>query len=204
MRGMTRASGYLVLVTIGLGLGGCDSESSEMELASPATEAATEVPPAAPEATQPPADLTDPQIAHVAVTANTIDVDMARLAETRTSTESVLAFAETMITDHTAVNEQAAALAQRLGVTPEMNEVSRSLQADAADSQAQLQNLRNAEFDRAYIAREVEYHQAVLDALDNTLIPSTENAELKALLEQVRPAIVAHLERARSIQASLS
>ena len=47
------------------------------------------------------------------------------------------------------------------------------------------------------------YHQAVLDAIDKTLIPNAQNAELKALLVQSRPAFVAHLEHAKQIQASL-
>jgi len=48
----------------------------------------------------------------------------------------------------------------------------------------------------------VAYHQAVLDALDKTLIPNAQNAELKALLEKVRPAFVAHLDMAKKIQSS--
>jgi putative membrane protein len=53
------------------------------------------------------------------------------------------------------------------------------------------------------MAREVEYHQAVLDALDNLLIPGAQNAQLKELLQNVRPAIDAHLTRARALQSSL-
>ena len=50
---------------------------------------------------------------------------------------------------------------------------------------------------------EVAYHQAVLDAVDKTLVPNAKNDELKALLVKVRPAFVAHLEHAKHIQASL-
>jgi putative membrane protein len=53
------------------------------------------------------------------------------------------------------------------------------------------------------VDHEVVYHQAVLDAVDQTLIPSAKNADLKALLVKVRPAFVAHLEHAKQIQASL-
>jgi putative membrane protein len=147
--------------------------------------------------------LTDPQIAHVAVTANSIDVETAHLVESRTTTPRVREFARTMITDHTAVNEQAAALAQRLGVTPEENAVSRSLQADAESARAELEGLSGEEFDRAYIEREVAYHQAVLDALDQTLIPGSTNEELRGLLQQVRPAIAAHLGHARSLNTAV-
>ncbi len=48
------------------------------------------------------------------------------------------------------------------------------------------------------------YHQQVLDAIDKTLIPSAQNAELKGLLVAVRPAFVAHLDHAKSLQASLA
>lgn len=171
----------------------------------PAAESATAAEVAAP--TQPVDDaqaaLTDPEIAHIAVTANTIDIETAELAESRSTTPEVLNFAQTMITDHTAVNEQASALAERLGVTPQDNDVSRSLQADAEAARSELESLNGEAFERAYIDREVAFHQTVLDALDDTLIPGATNAELRGLLEQVRPAIQAHLEHAQDLQSSL-
>jgi hypothetical protein len=48
--------------------------------------------------------LDDAQIAHAAVTANAIDVEMGEIARQRASDERVQEFAERMITDHTAVN----------------------------------------------------------------------------------------------------
>lgn len=148
-------------------------------------------------------ELTDAEVAHVAVTANAIDIDLAMVALERGSSESVKAFARTMVDDHTGVNAQATALAGRLGVTPQTNGVSESLREDADQVKANLQRLSGGEFDRAYIAREVAYHQAVVGAIDEVLIPTTENAELLALLRTVRPAIVAHLERAKQIQGSM-
>jgi len=150
------------------------------------------------------AKVNDAQIAHIAVTANAIDIDMAQLAKSRSSSEAVRQFAQTMITDHTAVNGQAAALAKKLGVTPEENEVSRSLEKGAAEAKSSLESAAGAAFDRAYMEREVGYHEAVLGALDDVLIPGATNAELKALLEKVRPAIAMHLERARAILGGLS
>ena len=102
------------------------------------------------------------------------------------------------------VNKQAVALATKLNVTPEANDVSKQLMAGADENVANLKGLSGAAFDKAYIDHEVAYHQAVLDALDKTLIPNAQNAELKDLLVKVRPAFVAHLDRAKSIQASLT
>jgi putative membrane protein len=108
-----------------------------------------------------------------------------------------------MIRDHTGVNAKAAALAKKLGVTPADNAVSQSLRAGEKTVAAQLSKLSGAAFDRAYMDREVAYHQAVIDAVDQVLVPQTQNAELKALLVQVRPALVAHLEHAKSLRAGL-
>lgn len=146
----------------------------------------------------------DPQIAHIVVTANQIDVDAGKLAESRSQNKEVKAFAKQMVTDHTAVNQQAAALAKKLGVTPQDNDTSRSLKQGAADTAKKLKGLKGAEFDRAYVDNEVAFHQAVLDAIDKVLIPGAQNAELKGLIGKVRPAIQAHLEHARHLQASLS
>jgi putative membrane protein len=148
-------------------------------------------------------DLSDPEVAHVAVTANSIDIELAKFAESRIRNEQVRRFAATMITDHSAVNHQAAALASRLGVTPQDNAVSQSLLKGAAEAQAGIKGLRGIAFDRGYMDREVAYHQAVLDALDRLLIPTTSNADLKKLLEDVRPAIAAHLAHAKKLQGSL-
>jgi putative membrane protein len=148
-------------------------------------------------------DLSDPEVAHVAVTANSIDIELAKLAQPRLRSESVRKFAVTMVTDHSAVNKQAAALATKLGVTPKDNAVSQSLLKGAAEARASLEQPKGSAFDKAYVNREVEYHQAVLDALDGLLIPTTSNAELKKLLVDVRPAIAAHLAHAKQLQSSL-
>ena len=147
--------------------------------------------------------LSDPEVAHVAVTANSIDIDLAKLAQSRTSDRDVKQFATTMITDHSAVNAQATALATKLGVTPKDNAVSQSLLKAAAEARAAIEPLKGKAFDKAYIDREVAYHEAVIDALDKVLVPNTSNAELKQLLVDVRPAFEAHLAHAKKLQGAL-
>lgn len=139
----------------------------------------------------------------MAVTANSIDIDLAKLAQSRTGNHDVKQFATTMIAGHSAVNAQASALATKLGVTPQDNQVSQSLQKGATEARAAIEPREGKAFDKAYIDREVTYHQAVLDALDKLLIPPSSNAELKKLLVDVRPAIAAHLEHAKKLQGTL-
>ena len=147
--------------------------------------------------------VTDAQIAHIVVTANQIDIDAGKLAKTQSTNAEVKKFADTMVTDHTGVNKSATELVTKLKVTPEDNPTSQSLKKDADANLKKLKGLSGATFDKAYIDNEVAYHQAVIDALDKTLIPGAKNAELKALLVKVRPAFVSHLEHAKHLQSSL-
>ena len=145
----------------------------------------------------------DAEIASIVVTANQVDIDAGKLAESKATNPEVKKFGALMVTDHTGVNKSAVALVTKLKVTPQDNATSKSLKDGGEKNVANLKTLSGAAFDKAYVDHEVEYHQAVLDAVDKTLIPSAQNAELKALLVKVRPAFVAHLEHAKKIQASL-
>ena len=191
-------SSLLLAATV---LAACSSKESATadsaalsDTAAPAT-ATTPAAPAAPN---------DAQIAHIAVTANSIDSTAGAMAAQKATSSEVKEFGRSMVRDHGAVNKQAVALATKLGVTPEDNETSRGLKSSADQAATSMQGMSGAAFDRAYIDNEVTYHQTVLDALDNTLIPNAQNAELKALLGQVRPNVAAHLDHAKKIQASLA
>ena len=126
---------------------------------------------------------TDPQIAHIAYTAGTIDVAAGKQALARSHNAAVRSFAREMIRDHQAVNGKALALVKTLHVTPQDNGTSKSLTKAAAAERVKLSHMRGAAFDREYINNEVAYHKTVNGALESTLIPSARNGELKSLLE---------------------
>lgn len=126
---------------------------------------------------------TDAQIAHIAYTAGALDVEAGKQALAISKNPEVRAFAEQMVKDHAAVNEQALALVKKLKVTPEDNATSKSLTAQAAAKRAELAKLSGAAFDKAYVANEIAFHKTVNSALESTLIPSSSNPELKSLLQ---------------------
>ncbi len=146
---------------------------------------------------------TDPQIASIAVTANQVDVDAGKLAESKSKNKDVKQFAKNMVTDHSAVIKQAVALVTKLKVRPEDNATSKALKQGGKENVAKLKKLRGKAFDQAYAEHEVAYHQQVIDAVKNVLIPNAKNAELKALLEKVEPVLEQHLEHAKMLAASL-
>jgi putative membrane protein len=144
--------------------------------------------------------LTDPEIASVAVTANQVDIGNANIAIVKSKDSSILQFAETMKRDHQAVIDQAVALVTKLKVTPKDNAVSQKLLADAAKTKKMLESKSGKAFDKAYIDNEVAYHKAVISVIETVLIPEAQNAELKAFLQKVLPAFHAHLEHAEMLQ----
>lgn len=147
--------------------------------------------------------LNDTEIAHVGVVANKIDISYAEIAKMKSKNKEIINFAETMIRDHQGVIDQATALVTKLGVSPSDNAVSQSLLKGADETKAMLLKKKGKAFDKAYIDNEVAYHKAVIDALKSLLIKQSDNAELKEFLENIVPALEAHLKHAEMVQKSI-
>ena len=117
----------------------------------------------------------DAQIAHIAYTADQIDINAAELALQKSKNKEVRDFAENMVRDHKAVNDQALALVKKLHVTPQDNDTSKALVKQAESKRAELEKLSGAKFDKAYADNEVAYHKTVDNALETILIPDATN-----------------------------
>jgi putative membrane protein len=146
---------------------------------------------------------TDPQIAHIAYTAGEIDIKAAQLAKKKSKNKEVLAFADDMIRDHTAVNKQALALVKKLNVTPEDNATSQAISKQAAAERKKLMGLKGKAFDMEYAKNEVAYHKSVNGAVEGTLIPSAENPELKSLLETGLKIFQGHQQHAEMLEKGM-
>ena len=149
------------------------------------------------------ANPTDPQIAHIAYTAGSLDIAAAKQALKVSKNKTVRDFAQEMVRDHEAVNAKALALVKKLHVTPEANATSTSLTKAADAERAKLAKLKAAAFDREYIKNEVAYHQTVNGALKSTLIPSAHNGELKSLLRTGLTLFQEHQAHAEHVAAKI-
>jgi putative membrane protein len=145
----------------------------------------------------------DAQIAHIAYTAGEIDIKAAQLALQKSKNKEVRDFAENMVHDHTAVNDQALALVKKLNVTPQDNDTSKALVKQADAKRAELEKLSGATFDKAYADNEVAYHKTVDNALETVLIPDATNAELKDLLTTGVKIFQGHEQHAEHVAQSL-
>ncbi len=179
--------------------GGDKAADSARVADSIAAAAAAATPPAPP----PPPALTDPNIVAILDGANATDSSAGAIAATKGTSADVKTFARDMMRDHHALRKAGEDLAKKLSVTPELPAGDNS----AATAQAWRDSLnalpKGAGFDKAYIDHEVTYHEAVL-ATATAALAAAQNQELKDLITKAAPNIQAHLDKAKSIQASLA
>ena len=144
----------------------------------------------------------DTQIAGIVLTADNLDISYGKIALAKSEDKAIREFAQRMVTDHQAVQLAVVDLAEKLGVNADDSAVRTSLRDGSKAVFEKLNSLQGAEFDKFYIDNEVGYHKAVTDAVDAVLIPSAQNADLKAALVGSQPLFLKHLEHARMVQAN--
>ena len=146
---------------------------------------------------------TDPQIAHIAHTAGTLDIEAAKQALSKSHNPDVVAFANEMVRDHSAVNDKALALVKKLGVTPQDNPFSQTLAKNGEAKKAELRGLSGAAFDRAYAQNEHAYHDVVVKTVAEQWIPTIQNAEFKKFMTDANEIFKVHLAHAKHMVDSI-
>jgi putative membrane protein len=142
--------------------------------------------------------LDDPTIVAIFDAANTYDMETGSLAATKGTTTTVRDFGKMLVRDHKNVRTQGRDLAKSLGVTPTPPR-GFALAKAHADAMRALTKAHGKAFDRAFLQHEVDFHNAVIDAVTKTLLPAIQNAQVKDLVTKVAPAFVAHRDRAQAL-----
>jgi putative membrane protein len=144
------------------------------------------------------AKLDDPTIVAIFDAANTYDMETGSLAIKKGHSKEVRDFGKMLVRDHRSVRTQGRNLAKSLNVTPTPPKDFALAKAHVAAMRS-LPAAKGKAFDRAFLQHEVDFHNAVIDAVTTTLLPATQNAQVKDLETKVAPAFVAHRDRAQSL-----
>jgi putative membrane protein len=142
--------------------------------------------------------LDDPTIVAIFDAANTLDIESSGLAAQKSHNKDVVTLAKMFVHDHENLRQQGRDLAKKLNVTPTPPK-DFPLAKVHADAMVKLRGASAASFDRDYLQNEVDYHKAVIDAVNGTLVPAIQNAELKAFVVKVAPAFQAHMIAAQTL-----
>jgi predicted outer membrane protein len=140
----------------------------------------------------------EPSFLYSAYQDGKAEVRLAHLALMRASDPQVKAFAQQMITDHTAADAQIAQLGQQKGV---------ALPTDMSPEQwrdfVELMGKSGADFDRDYMDISVQGHlKDVAEATDQS--QNATDADIRTLAGNLLPVLTAHLARARTLQQQLN
>lgn len=143
--------------------------------------------------------LDDAAIVGILDSANTWDIATAALAATRAARQDVRDFGALLVRDHKTLQDSGRSLATKLKIAPTPVPPDFPLKVVHDTAMKELRALSGPAFDKAFLEHEVEYHKAVIDALNKTLMPALKSIELKAFVQQAAPTFAAHQLAAESL-----
>jgi putative membrane protein len=140
--------------------------------------------------------LTDADAGAVAHTINDGEIQMAQVALINARSQQVREYAQMMINDHTNGNS----MLEQHGYRAAVNPVTQVLNADVNKQLTMLRGMSGEQFDRHYIASQIDMHTTALNTMRTTLMPSAKDDDLRNTLGTMRDTVQMHLDHARRIQ----
>jgi putative membrane protein len=147
--------------------------------------------------------VSDAEIGGALLGANAGEIEQGAIAVTRAEREDVRSFAQMLITMHNAALDRETALFKMINLTAVSGPDAEALKTASDKAVAQLNSASASEFDALYVGAQVDAHQAVLDLIDDRLMPSAQRTEIKMELTTVRTAVQSHLTAAKQLLAKL-
>jgi putative membrane protein len=143
--------------------------------------------------------LDDAHIVAIFDNANTWDIATGGLGAKKGTTKEIRDFGAQLERDHTSVRQQGRDLAKKLGVKVPALPKDFQMKKDHDAAMKNLEGLSGKAFDKAFLQHEVDYHKAVIEAVNTTLMPALQNQEVKDLVTKVAPAFKAHQDMAQNL-----
>ena len=135
--------------------------------------------------------------------ANTMEIQLSTLAAKKASSAQVKQVARKLVADHTKNREEVRALAQKVNVTLTPSQGGSVSAADSVAMPADLQAKSGADFDKAFIQHEIDDHRANIERIQNQIVPTVQNDELKTYLQKTVTDMQGHLSSLQQVQQQL-
>lgn len=134
--------------------------------------------------------------ADIAARSDAFEIAAAKLALTNAASDKVKGFAGDMIKAHTesTTKIKAAAAKASPAITPDP-----TLTGEQNDDLADLGKLKGAEFDKAYIAGQIDAHDDALELMQS-FAKDGDVAPLKAAAGEIAPVVQKHLDMAKALE----
>ena len=143
--------------------------------------------------------------ANVIAVVNTIDkseMEASELAKQKAHSTEVRNYANHLIADHSASIDKSRKLQNHTNLRPDPPALASALDSTHQETMQQLRKLSGSDFDRAYMAYQVQMHEQAVSLVEKTS-SSADNPQLKQQLGQTVHDLREHLTKAKSIQGQI-
>ncbi len=123
------------------------------------------------------------------------EVESAKMAQQKSTAVDIKAFAQTMITDHTAANAELAVIASRKNL-----EVSDEAAMTNKAKKFMLEQRDGESFDKAYAKNQVAAHEDIIELFQRATI--SDDVEIAAFATKTLPTLQHHLKMAKELAAT--
>ena len=129
-----------------------------------------------------------------AIGVNLAEIQMGKLAGSKSPTDAVRSFGATLVTDHKKANDDAVALAKKMNV-----EVPTAPSTDAQAEYDRIAKLSGQQFDKAFADAMVDGHKKAINYFADKADDAA--SDVTAYAERTLPVLRKHLETAQSLQS---
>lgn len=125
--------------------------------------------------------------------AGMAEVKLAELGVQKAGNADVKALAQTLVTDHTAANEELKKLAEKKGI-----DVSAVIDPKAAESFQELEKKSGTDFDKQFLDEVVSNHKKCVDHFEESS-KDAKDTDLKQWVDKMLPTLRSHLQKAKEL-----
>ena len=136
--------------------------------------------------------------------ANTMEIQLSRIASKQATTPAVKRIATQLVTDHSKNRQEVTALAKKLNVSLTPATGGNVSASDSAAMPAELQGKSGPEFDRAFVQHQIQLHQNNTQKIESQLLPAVQEPQLKTYLQKTLKAMQGHLATLEKTEQQIS
>ena len=136
--------------------------------------------------------------------ANTMEIQLSRMAPKKATAPAVKRIATQLVTDHSKNQQEVIALAKKLNVSLTPATGGNVSASDSAAMPADLQGKSGAEYDRAFVQLQIQAHQNNIQKIQSQLLPAAQEPQLKAYLQKTLKAMQGHLATLEQTEQQLT
>lgn len=157
-----------------------------------------------PQAEQADGRLSDGAILDVLHQADVAAVASAQALGQRGKSPQVRALAKAIEKHHTKASHDREVAMRKVGVASAASPLGSTLKTDGESGAGRLRTIQNKELDDTFLAETVRTHQQLVALVDERLLPSATNEDVKRSVLAFRAAVAEHLEQARRLSPGVA